>query len=80
MPRFSRYAAIASRPAALEHVENSPDSDITPSSVKAFSMVSTASFPPSSGCMTTFIGMPYFFANSKSRWSCAGTLMTAPVP
>ena len=26
------------------------------------------------------MGSPYFFANSKSRWSCAGTLITAPVP
>jgi hypothetical protein len=31
--------------------------------------------------MTTFfIGKSYFFANSKSRSSCAGTAITAPVP
>jgi hypothetical protein len=26
------------------------------------------------------IASPYFFANSKSRWSCPGTPITAPVP
>ena len=26
------------------------------------------------------MGSPYFCANSKSRWSWAGTLITAPVP
>ena len=30
--------------------------------------------------MTTFTGIPYLRANSRSRWSCAGTAMTAPVP
>ena len=30
--------------------------------------------------MTTLIGNPYLLANSKSRWSCAGTAITAPVP
>ena len=32
------------------------------------------------GLMTCTIGRPYFVANSKSRSSCAGTLMMAPVP
>ncbi len=30
--------------------------------------------------MTVRTGSPYFRANSKSRWSWAGTLITAPVP
>ena len=42
------------------------------------------SFPTSpfeSGCRNTgTISNPCFFANSKSRWSCAGTPMTAPEP
>ena len=33
-----------------------------------------------SGWMTTRTGKPYFRANSKSRSSCAGTAMMAPVP
>ena len=33
-----------------------------------------------SGLMTTLTGRPYLRANSKSRWSWAGTPMTAPVP
>src|SRR5882762_6146492 len=33
------------------------------------------------GCTTTAgLGKPYFVANSKSRSSCAGTAMIAPVP
>src|SRR6185437_8500461 len=35
---------------------------------------------PSSGCTTIFTGRRYFCANSKSRSSCAGTHITAPVP
>ena len=30
--------------------------------------------------MTCRIGSPYFFANAKSRSSCAGTPITAPSP
>ncbi len=35
---------------------------------------------PPSGWITTSMGSEYFRANSKSRWSCAGTAITAPVP
>ena len=35
---------------------------------------------PSTGRMTTRMGSAYLRANSKSRSSCAGTAMTAPVP
>ena len=34
----------------------------------------------STGRTTTRIGSAYFRANSKSRSSCAGTAITAPVP
>ena len=34
----------------------------------------------SSGAITTGMGSPNSSANSKSRSSCAGTPMTAPVP
>ena len=34
----------------------------------------------SSGTITSLIGKSYFFANSKSLWSWAGTDIIAPVP
>ena len=37
-------------------------------------------FSDISAAITTLIGMPFLVANSKSRWSCAGTPMTAPEP
>ena len=50
-----------------------------PSPSNAAAIVAGSS-SPSGGFTTTAIGSPYFFANSKSRWSCAGTAITAPVP
>ena len=47
-----------------------------PSSVNAPAGPSTA--PPER--TTGWIGSAYFFAKAKSRSSCAGTLMIAPVP
>jgi hypothetical protein len=35
---------------------------------------------PPGGATTCWIGSPNLVAKSKSRWSCAGTAMTAPVP
>jgi len=35
---------------------------------------------PSTGRMTGTTGIEYFVQNSKSRSSCAGTAMMAPVP
>ena len=32
------------------------------------------------GTITGRTGRPWTLANSQSRWSCAGTAMTAPVP
>ena len=50
-----------------------------PSSVKAASSDSGSSRSPRpAGSRLT--GSPYLRANSKSRWSWAGTLITAPVP
>src|SRR5579871_2895770 len=56
--------------------ENSAESTMTPSSSYAASIFAGSSDDPDSGPMTTLIGSLYFFANSKSRWSCAGTAMT----
>ncbi len=52
---------------------------MTPGPVYASVMVS-ASSPPSGGWTTTRTGRPFARAKSRSRWSCAGTPMTAPVP
>ncbi len=41
-------------------------------------VVRTKSSP--STAMTCLMGNPYFFANAKSRSSCAGTPITAPSP
>ena len=56
-----------------------PESTMTPASTYASTMWSTTSGSPA-GWMTTRMGISYFFANSKSRWSWAGTAITAPVP
>ena len=44
------------------------------------SVISAGSRPRPSGLITTRIGRSYLRANSKSRWSWAGTAMIAPVP
>ena len=43
-------------------------------------IVSASGVASPSGTMTTLMGSSNLRANSKSRWSCAGTAMTAPVP
>jgi hypothetical protein len=54
-----------------------PELMFTPSPVNAaFESI----VEPSAGFITCTMGMPNFFANSKSRSSCAGTAMIAPVP
>ncbi len=58
----------------------SPESTRAPYSTNALSTEGISGFWGSSGWTTQRIGRPYFLANSKSRWSCAGTLITAPVP
>src|SRR6266851_8361614 len=70
-----------------------PEFTLTPYSVNAspaiarpdgleFGSPSTFSFELSTsfGATTTRTGNPYFWQNSRSRWSCAGTAMIAPVP
>ena len=51
-----------------------------PYPVYASFSVAPVSGSPASGCTTMGFGRLYFIANSKSRWSCAGTAMIAPVP
>ena len=79
LPSFSRRSATAFLPSVLGMPSKSPELTITPSAVKAASMLAGSRTWPS-GLMTTLTGRPYLRANSKSRWSWAGTPMTAPVP
>jgi len=73
-PRRKSAAGRRLPPARCNSVSTS-----TPSPVQAWAMVS-GSRGASGRSMTTTRSMPYFLANSKSRWSCVGTDMTAPVP
>src|SRR6202030_4872125 len=57
-----------------------PEFTLFPYSVNASFNVSLLNIAPSFGCTTIGIASPYFVANSKSRSSCAGTHITAPVP
>ena len=65
-----RTAARRSRPSAPARRRSRPPRSSPPATRR----------PPSAGRTTTLIGRLYFRANSKSRWSCAGTAITAPVP
>ena len=90
MPRFFASSATAFFPAWLVIPVNVPLRTITPSprygavgeSCSVASRVATrpGAPPPASAEMTSGMGMPNFFANAKSRSSCAGTAMIAPVP
>ncbi len=51
-----------------------------PYSVKASVMPGSTASAPSTGRITGRTAMPYLRQNSKSRSSCAGTAMMAPVP
>jgi len=64
---------------SLSSPVNSPESTRRPGPSHAASMLPGSRRSPS-GCTTTRTGSPYMRANSKSRWSCAGTAMTAPAP
>ena len=70
---------MASLAAALAMPVNWPESTRTPSSSYAAVRLSALSSCPG-GWITTWMGKSYFWANSKSRWSWAGTAITAPVP
>ena len=78
---LARRRSSSRWPASLESPLYGPESTRRPYSVKAsFISLSDAAQRPSSGWITTRNGISYLRANSKSRWSCAGTAMTAPVP
>ena len=53
---------------------------MTPSLETASVSASPVGISASAGLTTTRIGSSYLRANSKSRSSCAGTAITAPVP
>src|ERR1700693_6048833 len=57
-----------------------PEFTSLPYSMNAAPSDSGVSDLPSFGCTTIGIANPYLAANSKSRSSCAGTHITAPVP
>ena len=52
---------------------------MTSSALWAVNAAPAGASPPA-GAITGTIGSPCCVANSKSRSSCAGTAMTAPVP
>ena len=80
--RRSALAAMMSMASVDQRPSYSPDATTLPGSSLAAVIVAASSgtAPSPSGCITTRIGSEYFLANSKSRWSCAGTAITAPVP
>jgi hypothetical protein len=55
-----------------------PESTATP--LSSLNVNGTSGVSPAAVLTTTRIGRLYWFANSKSRSSCAGTAMSAPVP
>ena len=76
MPRSSSHSVM--RCLADSESRSLKTSEFTsrPAPVKAAS----PSQSPEAGAITCLMGKPYLRANSKSRSSCAGTLITAPVP
>ena len=70
---------IALFPSSLEIPSNAPERTRRPGPSCAAVIAAGSSASPS-GCTTTATGRPYVRANSKSRWSWAGTAITAPVP
>ena len=82
VPRRSAFSAMIRRASVDHKPVYSPESTTRPGSEYASVIVEASSeaSPSPSGWITTRTGSPYFRANSKSRWSCAGTAITAPVP
>ena len=76
--RASQTAAFASEPYSPSKPAI-PELTIHPKSHSATSSASSA-LPSSVIIKTRLIGRSYLFANSKSRSSCPGTAITAPVP
>ncbi len=79
MPFASAQAAIFGIASSAGRPSNAPLFTTFPGPTYAVASVSPSSFSPS-GWMTTRTGRSYLRANSKSRSSCAGTDMIAPVP
>src|SRR5579864_5084561 len=77
IPRRSTSAVIRRRASSDERPDHSPDRTRRPSSEAASINASASRAAPPSGAMTTAMGRRYLRANSKSRWSCAGTPRTA---
>jgi hypothetical protein len=77
-PSASSLPAIARRAFADVIPVKSPLAMRNPSSVNP--AVSGSSTGPACGATTCAIGKPCLCAKSKSRSSCAGTAITAPVP
>ena len=71
---------MAGRASAVGIPSKEPELHCTPSASKAASRASPSGTGPSAGRITGITGMAYLRANSKSRWSWAGTPMMAPVP
>ncbi len=80
MPRASADAAIFSHASSVGSPENSSECTLSPCSVSASLIVAPSAASCPGSLTTTRTGSPYVRANSKSRWSCAGTAMMAPVP
>ena len=75
---LSSFFIIASVAWSKSSPSNSPELKVTPCSTDA--SFETSGSLPSAFFMTGITGRPYFLAKSQSLWSCAGTLITAPVP
>src|SRR5262249_12969800 len=82
-PCFTAYAVLASIASGLFIRLNGPELINSPVSSFAVNGASTGASSGSvepTNLITRGIGSPYFFENSKSRSSCAGTTPIAPVP
>ncbi len=80
MPRAFASAVIFARASSDGSPSQGPEFTMIPSFETASVSAATSGIPPSTGLTTTRIGRSYLRANSKSRSSCAGTAITAPVP
>jgi hypothetical protein len=80
-PLAARSAAIASTAASYARPSYWPEFTQCPRVLSSYHgcHASVENVSPSIA-ITCGIGSPYFFANAKSRSSCAGTPITAPSP
>ena len=80
MPRALAAAIIRCCASSVRSPLYSPESMLIPYSDIGSGGSGGSPVPPGSDATTRRIGRPYLVANSKSRSSCAGTAMMAPVP